>query len=192
MAATFSSYNQAVTPTAAAASFVMMPTQVASSAVAAAAPPRTNVTAPPPNTPAVSCGTGGQACAAPQQVPAKTAPAAKRVRTKSPNDAGAAVPAAAPATLGRKTTKAAAPAQTEAFTPEEETPTPGESETAIASKDWLIVAKSVRTMLKSMPNSMHCGADALPMLNVRVQELLTEASARASGNSRKTLKACDF
>jgi hypothetical protein len=60
------------------------------------------------------------------------------------------------------------------------------------NKDWLIVAKSVRTMLKGMPNSIHCGANALPMLNVRVQELLTEAATRANGNSRKTIKACDF
>lgn len=60
------------------------------------------------------------------------------------------------------------------------------------NKDWLIVAKSVRSVLKGMPNGMHCGADALPMLNVRVQEILKEASARAAGNGRKTLKACDF
>jgi hypothetical protein len=70
--------------------------------------------------------------------------------------------------------------------------TPAEGETTTSGKDWLIVAKSVRAMLKGMPNGMHCGADALPMLNTRVHEILTEAASRASGNSRKTLKACDF
>jgi hypothetical protein len=85
----------------------------------------------------------------------------------------------------------AAPVVTADASPAEEE-TLGEADVANATKDWLIVAKSVRTMLKSMPSSMHCGADALPMLNVRVQEMLTEAAARASGNSRKTLKACDF
>lgn len=76
------------------------------------------------------------------------------------------------------------------------TPSPGADEgtstSAVGGKEWLIVAKSVRALLKAMPNGMHCGADALPMLNTRVQELLTEAASRASGNGRKTLKGCDF
>jgi len=60
------------------------------------------------------------------------------------------------------------------------------------SPNVLIVAKSVRNFLKALPNSCHCGAEALPTLNIRVTELLREASTRAHANSRKTLKSCDF
>lgn len=72
------------------------------------------------------------------------------------------------------------------------TPTTEEKATGSENGSWLIVAKSVRTLLKNMPENVHCSADALPMLNSRVQELLHEAAARAAGNSRKTLKPCDF
>lgn len=58
---------------------------------------------------------------------------------------------------------------------------------------WLIVAKTVRGLLKGNPNAaMHCGSDALPALNARVVELIQEAIARAVANNRKTLKSCDF
>lgn len=72
------------------------------------------------------------------------------------------------------------------------TPATEEKVTGSENGSWLIVAKSVRTLLKNMPENVHCSADALPMLNSRVQEILHEAAARAAGNSRKTLKPCDF
>ena len=58
--------------------------------------------------------------------------------------------------------------------------------------NYLIVAKSVRTFLKSLPTACHCGADALPTLNTKVTELLMEASTRAHANGRKTIKSSDF
>ena len=57
---------------------------------------------------------------------------------------------------------------------------------------WLVVAKAVRAALKATPTPMHCGADALPALNVKVQETINEAIARALANGRKTIKASDF
>jgi len=112
----------------------------------------------------------------------------KRAR-KSTEEGGSSDTPVPPAAPSRRAAAKAAPQAVVATVDE----TAGADDTAaVVSKDCLIVAKSVRTMLKAMPNSMHCGADALPMLNIRVQELLTEAASRASGNSRKTLKACDF
>jgi histone H3/H4 len=57
---------------------------------------------------------------------------------------------------------------------------------------WLIVAKAVRQHLKNHEISMHCGSDALPVLNAKLADLLREATARAHANGRKTLKGCDF
>jgi hypothetical protein len=126
--------------------------------------------------------------------------APKRARTKtceetSENTSSTPVPST-PVTSTRRTTSKPVvnqienPEKIEKIEKSDETPVT--DEVVPANKDWLIVAKSVRTMLKGMPNSMHCGADALPTLNIRVQELLSEAAARANGNSRKTIKACDF
>lgn len=56
----------------------------------------------------------------------------------------------------------------------------------------LVVAKAVRTLLKSHTTVMHCGADALPALNSKVSEIIFEAIGRALANGRKTLKNCDF
>lgn len=66
------------------------------------------------------------------------------------------------------------------------------NETTTTVHNYLIVAKSVRTFLKSLPTACHCGADALPTLNTKVTELLIEASARAHANGRKTIKQSDF
>lgn len=60
------------------------------------------------------------------------------------------------------------------------------------TQNYLIVAKSVRTFLKNLPTSCHCGADALPTLNTKVTEMLIEASQRAHSNGRKTIKSSDF
>ena len=71
------------------------------------------------------------------------------------------------------------------------TETPAEKSEG-STQNYLIVAKSVRTFLKNLPTSCHCGADALPTLNQKVTEILIEASQRAHANGRKTIKQSDF
>ena len=56
----------------------------------------------------------------------------------------------------------------------------------------LVVAKAVRQYLKNNETAMHCGADALPVLNAKITGLLRDAMQRAQQNGRKTLKGCDF
>jgi hypothetical protein len=146
---------------------------------------------------ASSPGSGSPAVNPVLAAPAQTAPvtqqrAPKRARTKSPDEGTAAAVTAEPKAKARAKSETKKAPQAAASAGETAEATPAEGETVTSGKDWLIVAKSVRAMLKGMPNGMHCGADALPMLNTRVQEILTEAASRASGNSRKTLKACDF
>ena len=60
------------------------------------------------------------------------------------------------------------------------------------SGNWLIVAKAVRSHLKTHEVSMHCGSDALPALNLKLADLIHDAIGRAQNNGRKTIKACDF
>lgn len=115
---------------------------------------------------------------------------AKRPRTKSPDSPDVAV--AEPKIKTKPKIESKKPLTPPVAEVTVEGTAPAENEASTANKDWLIVAKSVRAMLKAMPNGMHCGAEALPMLNSRVQEMLTDAASRASGNGRKTLKACDF
>jgi len=69
---------------------------------------------------------------------------------------------------------------------------PAEGEKQEGGSSWLVVAKTVKTMLKSYPTPMHCGADALPALNAKISELINEAVGRALANGRKTLKNSDF
>lgn len=173
---------------------VAAPSPVLSPAVTTtAAAPTTGGSAVPQTT--------GAAAAATQQR------AAKRPRAKATADDEAAVAAGVKEIIAKAEPKAKAARGASANKSTEakkvvsesadEAPTNGvvaatEETTTEKGKDWLIVAKSVRAMLKAMPNGMHCGADALPMLNTRVQEMLTEAASRASGNGRKTLKGCDF
>jgi len=172
-------------PATAAPNALLARAAAATTAIPAAAPVLSPAAAAP-----IAAAVGAPSAAS---VPAQRV--TKRPRTKSPDEAAnTAATSAEPKAKARakevKKPAAAAPA----ITGEEAsgvTPAATE-ETATSGKDWLIVAKSVRAMLKGMPNGMHCGADALPMLNTRVQEMLTEAASRASGNSRKTLKACDF
>lgn len=57
---------------------------------------------------------------------------------------------------------------------------------------WLVVAKSVKTLLKNQEPSMHCGHDALPAINEAIKDVILNAVKRAVGNGRKTLKACDI
>ena len=72
-------------------------------------------------------------------------------------------------------------------------PVPTETEEkAPESGNYLIVHKAVRNYLKNNLFAMHCGADAIPAINAKVQEILDDACKRAHGNNRKTLKACDF
>ena len=56
----------------------------------------------------------------------------------------------------------------------------------------LVVAKAVRTLLKNHTTPMHCGSDALPALNSKIQDIIYEAIGRALANGRKTLKNSDF
>jgi len=67
-----------------------------------------------------------------------------------------------------------------------------EGEKVAETANWLVVAKTVRGLLKASPTPMHCGSDALPALNAKVSELINEAVGRALANGRKTLKNCDF
>ena len=56
----------------------------------------------------------------------------------------------------------------------------------------MVVAKSVRALLKSLPTPVNCGAEALTAINAKVQRLLLEAAGRAHDNGRKTFKASDL
>jgi hypothetical protein len=113
--------------------------------------------------------------------------AAKRARKEPASDAPATTTAAAPAAPRAKKVVAAepvaAPVDGEA---------PAEGEKASEPSNWLVVAKTVRGLLKAHPASMHCGSDALPALNSKVSEIINEAIGRALANGRKTLKNSDF
>lgn len=119
---------------------------------------------------------------------------AKRPRKEVVDAAAVGATAATSATVAPKKAKgrakaegAAPPAEDVATSPVEESDKTGEPGT------WLIVAKTVRGLLKSNPAyPMHCGSDALPALNARVVELIQEGMARAVANNRKTLKSADF
>ena len=63
---------------------------------------------------------------------------------------------------------------------------------ADTSSSTLLVAKAVRQKLKNESITMQFAADALPALNAKVGDILYLAIARAIGNRRKTVKACDF
>jgi len=52
------------------------------------------------------------------------------------------------------------------------------------------VKKAVQDFARS--NKMMVGSDAYDAINVRVDEMMKEASARCKANKRKTLKAYDF
>lgn len=122
----------------------------------------------PITTPAQACPQPGNAVIPAQQKPEKAEKpkAAKRPRAAS---------------------KAPAPE------PEEAPAAPETCEKVPETGTWLIVAKAVRTHLKSNEGaSMHCGSCALPALNAEVLNLIEAAIARAQANGRKTLKACDF
>ena len=122
----------------------------------------------------------------PVLIPSKTeAPEAKRAPT---SDA-----AAAPKGKKRAASKApdecgagAAPAPATEACADEGEKTVGETPGA------LIVAKAVRTLLKSHTTPIHLGSDALPALNAKVTELIYDAIGRALSNGRKTLKNSDF
>jgi hypothetical protein len=118
----------------------------------------------------------------------------KRARKQDPppaetNAEGAAAAAAVPqkkqAPKSAKSNETAAAASSNV---------PGEENNGspLETGTWLVVAKAVRAALKATPTPMHCGADALPALNVKVQETINEAIARALANGRKTIKASDF
>ena len=104
--------------------------------------------------------------------------AAKRAR-KEPPVPGGEVSSAAP--KAKKTPAA-----------ETEAEAAVDGEKVSESANWLVVAKTVRGLLKASPTPMHCGSDALPALNAKVSELINEAIGRALANGRKTLKNCDF
>lgn len=95
-------------------------------------------------------------------------------------------------TGAKRPRKEAAPADAKKNAGAEENTADGAEKAEAAGTQFLIVAKSVRTFLKNLPQACHCGADALPTLNQKVTELLIEASMRAHLNGRKTLKICDF
>jgi hypothetical protein len=61
-----------------------------------------------------------------------------------------------------------------------------------AEDGTLIIAKAVREYLKGLPNPVNCSAEALAMINTRLQRLLLEAAGRTYDNGRKTLKASDL
>jgi len=46
--------------------------------------------------------------------------------------------------------------------------------------------------LKGLPNPANCSAEALAMINTKLQYLLLEAVGRTCDNGRKTLKAFDL
>ena len=91
--------------------------------------------------------------------------------------------------------------ETQAQAESKEKPVPSKDATTLPTEteekapetgNYLIVHKAVRQYLKNNVFSMHCGADAIPAINAKVQEFLDDACKRAHGNNRKTLKACDF
>ena len=57
--------------------------------------------------------------------------------------------------------------------------------------DSLIVAKAVRTLLKSLPIPANCGPKAMSAITAKLKHLVIEAASRAHANGRKTLKAAD-
>jgi|APCry1669189000_1035189.scaffolds.fasta_scaffold00739_5 hypothetical protein len=115
---------------------------------------------------------------------------AKRARKETVDAAAVGAMAATAVTPGPKRGKAKAEA---APAPPAEGSVPEDLEKTGEPGSWLIVAKTVRGLLKSNPSAaMHCGSDALPALNAKVVELIQEAIARAVANNRKTLKSCDF
>ena len=111
------------------------------------------------------------AIAAPTQAVSK---GTKRMRTKEANTE-----------LKEKqtSTKELPPANSAPAETEEKVPETG---------NYVIVHKAVRAYLKTNVYAMHCGSDAIPAINAKVQELLDDGCKRAHGNGRKTLKACDF
>jgi len=143
--------------------------------------------------------------APPMLVPAAidaTVPDAKRGAKRQRKDATEAVAtgataatSATPAAPVQKKAKGKAKAEGN-NAPVEEAVNPAPNEDVEKTGEpgtWLIVAKTVRGLLKSNPNAaMHCGSDALPALNARVVEIIQEAITRAVANNRKTLKSCDF
>ena len=56
----------------------------------------------------------------------------------------------------------------------------------------LITAKAVREYLKGLPSPVNCSAEALAMINTKLQYLLLEAVGRTYDNGRKSLKASDL
>jgi len=56
----------------------------------------------------------------------------------------------------------------------------------------LVVAKAVREYLKGLPNPVNCSAEALAMINTKLQCILLEAAGRSHDNGRKTLTASDL
>jgi len=174
-----------ITTTMAASPAIATPNAMLSRALTAAAP----VLTPAPTSAAVAEPTIQQR--APKRPRNKTSDEGAATNGETAAKAEPKAKAAARANSARKAISAKSnPGTTEEAT--EATPAATDEATTPAGKDWLVVAKSVRGMLKGMPAGMHCGADALPMLNTRVQEILTEAASRAAGNGRKTLKGCDF
>jgi hypothetical protein len=158
--------------------------------VVATAPMATTTTTTMSATPAAA-----PAPAAPALLPCKVeveAPepkrAAKRARKEpvGPSDAPAGgATATVPAPRTKKVVEATAP-------PTEGEAAAVEGEKANEPSNWLVVAKTVRSLLKAHPASMHCGSDALPALNSKVSEIINEAIGRALANGRKTLKNSDF
>lgn len=183
MATTTTTTSRAVTGSSAGKTVNAMPTPSTTGGVVAktaGVPPSSSVTQVPVLTPAATDQNGSGVAQADAGTAAPKAPR-KRQRTSTGGAAGGPD--------GSKTnpsTETSAPTTNTGATSSEEKTTGNEN------GSWLIVAKSVRTLLKNMPENVHCSADALPMLNSRVQELLHEAAGRAAGNSRKTLKPCDF
>ena len=94
---------------------------------------------------------------------------------------------------GKKRAKKSTTPQNDEINKEKSTDVQEESITTTTEKQqFLIVAKSVRTFLKNLPQACHLSQDALPMLNQKVLDMLLVASARAHANSRKTIKSSDF
>jgi hypothetical protein len=78
----------------------------------------------------------------------------------------------------------------------EEAPKKGRRASAPSGDDEgfnsLIVAKSVRALLTSIPLPVNCGAEVPSAINARLRRLLLEAASRAHENGRKTLKPSDL
>jgi hypothetical protein len=132
--------------------------------------------------------------AAPEEAARKTVKRARKDMTPKPEGPAVAEPATGPARRGTRSKSATPPA--ESATPETGAATSATSATSATAENtgtgWLIVAKSVRQLLKNLPNGVHCGADALPAVNAKLHCILIEAATRAHENGRKTLKASDL